>query len=236
MDTSLQRDSDSTSGFEVIPRRLVIIGKTGNGKSSIGNIILRRHDNLFEIGTGMSSTTVTLCTGDSAERDFTVFDTPDMVNCEMSDADAKKQVEEWRTSPETSVAVIVAIRCDVRYTAEEYAIYTKIKDLWGDDFCKNLVIAFTFKDRLDHDEKEFELELKTVCQELQNVLEDARHRYVLFDCSPGRYVEELHGDIFNKLAECFSRDMQTWSFWSMASAVVTSTLNPCVSYLKSFFP
>ncbi|PVD24006.1 hypothetical protein C0Q70_17283 [Pomacea canaliculata] len=216
--------------------RLILIGKTGNGKSTTGNFILGQE--AFEQHCGLNSGT-DKCGWKKVSADtivLEVFDTPDMVNCEMSDADAKKQVEEWRTSPETSVAVIVAIRCDVRYTAEEYAIYTKIKDLWGDDFCKNLVIAFTFKDRLDHDEKEFELELKTVCQELQNVLEDARHRYVLFDCSPGRYVEELHGDIFNKLAECFSRDMQTWSFWSMASAVVTSTLNPCVSYLKSFFP
>ncbi|XP_025083395.1 GTPase IMAP family member 1-like [Pomacea canaliculata] len=87
MDISLQ---NSESEFEVIPRRLVIIGKTGNGKSSLGNIFLGRHDNLFEIGKGMSSTTVKLCTGDSEERDFTIFDTPDLVNCEMSDADAKK--------------------------------------------------------------------------------------------------------------------------------------------------
>lgn len=157
----------------------------------------------------------------------------------MSDADAKKQVEEWKTSPENSVAVVVAIRCDVRYTAEEYAIYTKIKDLWGEGFCNNLVIAFTFKDRLDHDEEEFELELKTVCQELKNVLEDARHRYVLFDCSLGRYDEKKHKYISKKLAECFSKDnVQSGSFWSMASAIATSAKKisgTCYSYFKSFF-
>lgn len=155
----------------------------------------------------------------------------------MSDADAKKQVEEWKTSPENSVAVVVAIRCDVRYTAEEYAIYTKIKDLWGEGFCNNLVIAFTFKDRLDHDEEEFELELKTVCQELKNVLEDARHRYVLFDCSPGRYVEELHEDILKKLVEYISWDnTQSGSYLPWVPALFTWVIKSMRFLSEKIFP
>lgn len=76
-------------------------------------------------------------------------------------------------------AILLAVRCDVRYTAEEYDIYKKIKNAWADkSFLHNLIIVFTFGDRQDKDLAE---ELKTVCPELQNVLRDSNNNYVCFN-------------------------------------------------------
>nr|KAG5692958.1 hypothetical protein BaRGS_032390 [Batillaria attramentaria] len=94
--------------------------------------------------------------------------------------------------------ILLVVRCDVRYTAEEYAIYKKIKELWGDkSLCERLVVAFTFWDRQKSDiEKELNT---TVPQELKNVLKDASNRYVVFNNSDNRPClseeqEEVGGD------------------------------------------
>ena len=75
--------------------------------------------------------------------------------------------------------VVLAVRCDVRYTAEEYAIYREIVRLWGDGHLKDsLIVAFTFGDLQDNPLEE---ELKTVCPELKTVLGDALGTWIRFD-------------------------------------------------------
>nr|KAG5700195.1 hypothetical protein BaRGS_011038 [Batillaria attramentaria] len=47
-------------------------------------------------------------------------------------------------------AVLLTVRCDIRYTPEELEIYRQIRDHWGDDSLhKHLVVLFTVGDCLD---------------------------------------------------------------------------------------
>nr|KAG5698947.1 hypothetical protein BaRGS_024868 [Batillaria attramentaria] len=100
-----------------------------------------------------------------------------------------------------------ASRCDVRYTAEEYAIYQQVKILWGHNtsFCKRLVVVFTYGDLLDG---KIEDQLKTVCPELKKVLKDAKQRYVVFSqvtdtpgvCDTHRPFDEVYHEIIKSVA------------------------------------
>ena len=109
-----------------------------------------------------------------------VLDTPDVTNLDKQTNAIKREVAKWRllTLNKPNV-ILLAVRCDVRYTAEEYAVYRKIKKLWGhNSLHQRLMVAFTFGDRQDGDIQE---ELKTVCPELKSVLRDAKNRYVVFN-------------------------------------------------------
>ena len=95
-------------------------------------------------------------------------------------AGAKKEIDKWKemTAP-TPYAILLAIRCDEEYTHKNYRMYTEIKRLWGDESAfERLVVVFTFGDRQDGDIKQT---LKTVCEELKNVLKDVNNRYIVFD-------------------------------------------------------
>ena len=109
-----------------------------------------------------------------------VLDTPDVTNLDMGEIEIRKEVEKWRIlTKHAPTVILLAVRCDVRYTAEEYAIYRQILKLWGKhSLRRSLVVAFTFGDRQDRDIRE---ELKTVCPELKQVLKDANGRYRVFN-------------------------------------------------------
>jgi hypothetical protein len=111
---------------------------------------------------------------------FQVIDTPDISTFSLSEKN--QQVSAWKQKTSvTSGVILLAVRCDIRYTAEEYAIYQELKRLWNNDrdFCGRLIVAFTFGDRQDNP---LEDELKAVCKELNGVLRDAgREMFCLFN-------------------------------------------------------
>ncbi|KAL8616117.1 hypothetical protein ACOMHN_066604 [Nucella lapillus] len=161
-------------------QRILVVGKSGNGKSSVCNSLTGGLH--FTTGRGLAATTRTLQYLDTHRHGhrLRVVDTPDVTNCDMTSPQMEDEVRKWRrfTDPYPTT-VLLTVRCDVRYTAEEHAIYRQLQRLWGDNsLSERLVVAFTFGDRQD---VPLEEELLTVCPELQAVLRDARHRYVVFN-------------------------------------------------------
>lgn len=145
-----------------------------------------------------------------------VVDTPDPMNW---DGDEKPQLNEeiqrWKslTSPNPS-AILLAIRCDVRYTAEEYDGYRRIMAAWKDNsFTRHLVVVFTFGDRQDKDIKE---ELKSICPELKSVLSDASQRYIVFNNQVSNR-DELLAEI-QQFVRGMDMDMvPRWYMWMQAA-------------------
>lgn len=95
----------------------------------------------------------------------------------MDMSNTEQEIKEWQNlNPDV---VLLAVRCDVRYTAEEFAILNEIRNVWGgNSLFSRLVVAFTFGDRLDGSIKD---EVINVCRELQTILRDCGERYVVFN-------------------------------------------------------
>ena len=96
-----------------------------------------------------------------------------MCTMDISEEERKEEVSRWKemTSPGPS-AILLVVRRDVRFTQHEQVVYEETKRLWGDDneFCRRLIVVFTFGDHLGNPvAKELEL-----CKELKSVVAQIR--------------------------------------------------------------
>ncbi|XP_076457511.1 GTPase IMAP family member 9-like [Babylonia areolata] len=163
-------------------RCILVVGKAGNGKSAVCNTLLGEEK--FPVGRSMSATTKTVQYEErfNEGKRIRVIDTPDIINCGLEGArERQTEVERWmRLVPTTSPSlVLVAVRCDVRYTNEEFEVYREIERFWGaQSLNKHLAVAFTFGDRQDYDIGD---DVRNPPPELGALLKKAKKHYLLFN-------------------------------------------------------
>lgn len=163
--------------------RVVLMGKTGAGKSSIGNTLLGRDDFLAELG--FSSVTFK-CRWAEAHRFDTllqVTDTPGVADTETSRSEDEVLKEVSKSiavaSPGPHV-ILMILRCDVRFTKGEYDAYLTLKKLFDENIRNYMIVVFTRIDTYggpQESEKSLAKAIQSAPETLTKVLNDAGGRY-----------------------------------------------------------